>query len=340
MLGPFASLLIIATLVGGIALWVKRSRPEAGRSGSEPAAAHGADVSAGASSRPSLLTEAIGYVGTILVLAGTSTAVGQRWKDIPNGGRLAILAGVTVAFLGIGVLARSAQRAPLRRLTGVTWAVSVAGFAGSAGVLNEIGDTSSHTAFLTIATPSAAYAAVLWSMHRHAIQHAVMFAGVLIGTASVIADLVDRVESWMIAVPIWAIALAWAAAGWWRRIEPWFIAVPLGLLVALIAPAGIETSGARFGLGLFTAAAVMSASVASDFVPGLAMAAVALLGYLIGSVTYYFGDTLGIPITLTIAGLAVLVLAAAGTRWNSTRHGQSAQARRWPPRKLHTSAPH
>ncbi len=120
----------------------------------------------------------------------------------------------------------------------------------------------------------------------------------------------------MIAVPLWAIGLAWAAAGWWRRIEPWFVAVPLGLLVALIAPTMVEDSGLRFGLGLATGGAVMAMSVAAAFTPGLAMAAVAVLGYATGAVTYYFGDTLGVPASLAITGLLVLTLAAAAMRWH------------------------
>ena len=39
-----------------------------------------------------------------------------------------------------------------------------------------------------------------------------------------------------------------------------------------------------------------------------------MLGYAVGAVTYYFGDTLGVPASLTITGLLVLTLAAAATR--------------------------
>jgi len=143
-----------------------------------------------------------------------------------------------------------------------------------------------------------------------------MFLGVMLSVASVVRFVVHDPAAWMIAVPFWAIGLARAAGGWWRRIAPWFIAVPLGLLVALIAPAPIESSGVKFSLGIATAGMVMALSVMAKFTPGLAIASVALLGYVIGAVTYYFGDTLGVPASLSIAGLLILVLAAVAMRWH------------------------
>jgi hypothetical protein len=194
--------------------------------------------------------------------------------------------------------------------------VSVAAFAGSAVVVNLSYGTSPETAFLTTAATTTTYAAVLWLVHQHAIQQAVLFAGVVVSTVAIILRTVDSPAAWMIAVPLWAIGVAWAAAGWWRRITPWFVAVPMGLLVALITPMPIESSAVRFGLGIGTAAAVMAFSVVAKFVPGLAMASVAMLGYVIGAVIYYFGDTLGVPASLTIAGLLILSLAAVATRWH------------------------
>jgi hypothetical protein len=93
--------------------------------------------------------------------------------------------------------------------------------------------------------------------------------------------------------------------------------VPLGLVVALTAPATIgEPAALSFALGIGTAATVMALSVLAKFTPGLAMASLALLGYVIGAVTYYFGDTLGVPASLSIAGLLILALAAVATRWH------------------------
>lgn len=297
-------ILLAVVAIGGIGLWAERGRRDATRS--RPVQPH----------RISLLTEAVGYIGAILVLAGISVAIGQRWEDISTGGRLAILGSVTAILLGIGWLIRESVEPALGRLAAVTWAISVATFAGSAAVVNQIYDTSDKAAYVTIATSTAVYASALWLLHRHPIQHAVTFAGVLVATASVITWLVNEPAGWMIAVPLWAIGVGWAAAGWRGWLSPQLVAVPLGLLVALVAPSGIGLSGLRYGLGLSTAAAVMALSVATGFTLALALASVAMLGYVIGSVTYYFGDTLGVPASLAVAGIVILAMAAAAARWH------------------------
>lgn len=308
MIGSFVSLIVVAAVVAGIVAWVRHGRPE-----STPSGVSG-EV---APRRISLLMEAIGYIGTILVLAGAFAFAQQRWGDISEAGRFALLAVATAVFFGIGGFVLSSTEPALRRLAAVTWAVSVAAFAGSAGMVNMLLDTSGKTPFLTIATPTAAYAVVLWVLHRHGVQQAVAFGATCVGVASIVNYLITDASGWMIVMPLWAMGVAWAAAGWWRRVDPWFVALPLGLLVALVAPATIEQpSGLRFGLGIATATTVMTFAVLARFSPALAMASVAELGFVIGAVTYYFGDTLGVPASLAISGLLILVLAAAAARWH------------------------
>lgn len=307
MIGFLVLLLVVGATVSGVAAWMRQRRPEI-----RPAAIESSEPR-----RISLLMEAIGYIGTILVLAGAFAYAQQHWTDISEAWRLAILATATGVFLGIGALVLSSTEPALRRLAAVTWAVSVAAFAGSAGMVNLLLDTHGKTPFLSIAVPTAAYAVILWLRQRHGIQQGVAFGASCVGVASVVNFLVTDASGWMIVVPLWAMGAGWAAAGWWRRVDPWFVAVPLGLLVALVAPATIEhPSGLKFGLGIATASVVMTFAVVEKFTPALAMGSVAELGYVIGAVIYYFGDTLGVPASLAIAGLLILVMAAAAAHWH------------------------
>ncbi|HET6815763.1 MAG TPA: hypothetical protein VFH66_00845 [Mycobacteriales bacterium] len=308
MIGILILILVVGGLVGGFAAWTRQNR----RGLPRPAA-----VGEAPPRRISLLMEAIGYIGTILVLAGGFAFAQQHWTDISEGGRLAILAVGTGIFLGIGAFVLSSTEPALRRLAAVTWAVSVGVLAGALGMVNLLLDTSGKTPFLTIATPTAAYAVVLWLVSRHGVQQAVAFAASCVAVASVVNYLIADASGWMIALPLWGMGIGWAAAGWWRRVDPWFVAVPLGLLVALGAPATMDPpSGLRFGLGIATATAVMTFAVLAKVTPALAMGAVAELGYVIGAVTFYFGDTLGVPASLSIAGLLILLMAAAAARWH------------------------
>lgn len=308
MIGSLVLLLVVGAVVAGIAAWMRQHRPELPASRAAEAAQP---------RRISLLTEAIGYIGTILVLAGAFAFAQQHWSDITEGGRFAILAVATAVFLGIGGFVLSSTEPALRRLAAVTWSVSVAAFAGSAGMVNVMLDTTGKTPFLTIATSTAAYAVILWLLSRHGVQQAVAFGASCVGVASIVNYLIADASGWMIVVPLWAMGVIWAASGWWRRVTPWFVAFPLGLLVALIAPATIDQpSGLRFGLGIATATTVMALAVVAKVPPALAMGSVAELGYVIGAVTYYFGDTLGVPASLAISGLLILVMAAAAARWH------------------------
>jgi hypothetical protein len=60
----------------------------------------------------------------------------------------------------------------------------------------------------------------------------------------------------------------------------------------------------------------MTFAVVQKFAPALAMGSVAELGYVIGAVTFYFSDTLGVPASLAIAGLLILSMAAAAAHWH------------------------
>jgi hypothetical protein len=308
MIGSLVVLLVVGAVIAGFVAWTRQNRPE-------PAPAAGADQAQ--PRRISLLMEAFGYIGTILVLAGAFAFAQQHWRDISDAGRLAILLVGTGLFLGIGALVPRSAEPALRRLAAVTWGVSVAAFAGSVGMLNVLLDTSGKTVFLTIATSTAGYAVVLWLLHRHGVQQAIAFGASCVGLASIVNFAVSDASAWMIAVPLWALGLAWAAAGWRRRVRPWFVAFPIGLLVALVAPATIEhPSGLRFGLGIATATTVMVVAVVAKLTLVLVMGSVAQLGYAIGAVTYYFGHTLGVPASLAIAGLLILLMAVAAARWH------------------------
>jgi hypothetical protein len=308
MIGSLVVLLVVGSVVAGVVAWMRQHRPEL--SGSAP-------TEDAQPRRISLLMEAIGYIGTILVLAGAFAFAQQRWTDISEPGRFAILAAATGVFFGIGAFVLSSTEPALRRLGAVTWAVSVVAYAGAAGMLNLLLDTSGKTPFLTIATSTAAYAVVLWLVHRHGVQQAVAFGASCVAVASIVNYAITDARGWMIAVPLWAMGVAWAAAGWWRRVDPWVVAFPLGLLVALVAPATIDQpSGLRFGLGIATASVVMTFAVVQQLTPALAMGSVAELGFVIGAVTHYFGNTLGVPASLAIAGLLILLMAAAAARWH------------------------
>ena len=110
MFGIFPLLLValVALLFGAFYAWARREGVVApGPAGEEVAGQR----------RISLVTEALAYVGAILVLAGGGAAVAQRWDDLGAWGHVSVFAGTAAFFLVVGILlfARARRGRPATR---------------------------------------------------------------------------------------------------------------------------------------------------------------------------------------------------------------------------------
>ncbi|MGH2579340.1 MAG: DUF2157 domain-containing protein [Actinomycetota bacterium] len=131
-------LLIPILLLVGLFVWFRRSQGEKPSVGPRQG-------------RISLLTEAVGYVGAILVLAGAGVAIAQRWEDLTDGARLGLVAGLTLFFLGVGYFTRRSTEPAYIRLTSVVWLIGTAGIAATlAQFFTQMVETSDETSFLAL----------------------------------------------------------------------------------------------------------------------------------------------------------------------------------------------
>jgi hypothetical protein len=118
-------IVIVALIFGGFYYWARRQgllttgQAAEGEQGTR---------------RIPLLTEAVAYVGLILLLVGGAAAIGQRWNGIPGWGHVGVCAGVAVFFLLAGIIGRRVREPAIQRLVGVAWFLSVAGVAGAVGL--------------------------------------------------------------------------------------------------------------------------------------------------------------------------------------------------------------
>src|SRR6266536_2504875 len=111
--------------------------------------------------RISLLTEAVAYIGAILLLAGGAAAIGQRWNGITDWGRVGVFTAAAVFFLLVGIIVRQVREPAIQRLVGVVWFLSVAGVAGAVGFATH--EVYRHTgAGGGGSAPSLAFALALW----------------------------------------------------------------------------------------------------------------------------------------------------------------------------------
>ncbi|HEX9354667.1 MAG TPA: hypothetical protein VF933_12740 [Streptosporangiaceae bacterium] len=275
--------------------------------------------------RISLLTEALAYVGVILILAGGAAAIGQRWNSIGGWGHVGVYAGAATFFLLVGIIVRQVREPAIQRLVGVVWFLSVAGVAGAVGfAMHEVyGNTGAVTA-LAVGVAAALYAAALWLVRRRALQNVALFAGLVIticGTIVTVGGSNGSAPSLVFALSLWMFGLAWAWLGWRQYVEPLWVTIPSGVVLALIAPSlAAGEHGWVYAIAIATAAAAMAASIPLRNTPLLALGTLAMFGYVTSVAVRYFHESLGIPATLAITGVLIIGLAVISARLMRATH--------------------
>ena len=311
---------VVALIVGGFYYWARRQGllTTGQVAESEPG-----------TQRISLVTEAIAYVGVILLLAGGAAAIGQRWNGVPSWGHVGVCAGVAVFFLLAGIIGRRVREPAIQRLAGVAWFLSVAGVAGAVGLAaHEVyGNNNAAVTALAVGLAVTAYAAALWLVRAGALQNLALFAGlvvIILGMVGIIVTVAGGASSarWLaFALALWVFGLAWAGLGWRRYVEPLWVTIPCGVILALIAP-GFAAGhyGWVYAIGIATAAAAMAASVPLRNVPLLALGTLAMFGYVTSVAVRYLHESLGVPSALAITGVLIIGLAVVSARLMRAAH--------------------
>jgi hypothetical protein len=309
MLGTGLTIVILALIFGGFYYWARRqgllaARPAAEEQGSR---------------RISLLTEAVAYVGAILLLAGGIAAISQRWNSLGDWGQVGVLAGAAAFFLLAGILLRRVREPAIQRLVGVVWFLSAACVGGATGF--AAGDVYGNTGAVTVLAVGAtvtAYSAALWLVRRRALQNAALFAGLVITACGIIATTAHpsgQAHLLGYALSLWGFGLAWAWLGWRRYVEPIWVTMPCGVILALYTPIlTVGSQGWVYAIGIATAAAAMAASVPLRNTPLLALGTLAMFVYVTSAVLQYFHQSLGVPAALAITGALILGLAVVSAR--------------------------
>jgi hypothetical protein len=308
-------LVILALIASGFYYWARRQELlTAGHEGAGPEAGR----------RIPLLTEAVMYVGAVLLLAGAVAAISQQWDTIRSWGHVAIFAAAAAFFLMAGSAVRNVREPAIQRMAGVAWFLSVAGVAGAAGsaTLDVHGNPGTYT-ILIVGTSAAVYAAALWFARPRALQNAALFSGLVVTICGVILAAAARGAGPALAygLALWAFGLGWAWLGWQRYAEPARVSMALGTALALTAPGfAAGEHGWMYAIAIASAGAAMAASVPLRSTPLLAMGTLAMFGYVTALVLTYFRQALGIPAALAITGGLIISLAAGTARLMRVAH--------------------
>jgi hypothetical protein len=315
MVGVGLLLIIVALIFGGFYFWARRQ----GLLATEPPAEE-----VQGNRRISLLTEAVAYVGAILLLAGGIATLGQRWDSIGVWGRVGVFAGAAAFFLAVGIVLRRVREPAIQRLVGVVWFLSVACVAGAVGyaTLDEHQNLTDAT-ILAVGVATTVYSAALWLLRQRGLQNVALFAGLVTAICGIIVTAAGgrgSAPSLAFALVLWGFGLAWAWLGWRRYVEPAWVTIPCGAILALIAPIfAVTDHGWVYAIGIATAAAAMAASVPRQNTPLLALGTLAMFGYVTAVVVRYFHESLGVPGALTVTGVLILLAVVSARLMRGVR---------------------
>ena len=275
-------------------------------------------------SRIPMAAEAVGYVGSALVITAIALLIGRQWDDIAVGFRIAVLAVPAIAAAAIGWWVGSKPDPAFERMGSVLWVLSAVALAGSMTVVfvdaMYDGDPPEHGGLLFVGGFVAVWAGIEYALRRLPLQQLALFGALLVTVLGVVNALESARErdfstiAWGLAV--WAFGVAWTALGATGRLEPSEVARLVGPATVLFGSQLIRVDAEVFGLwmGLATAALLVAAGVWRTDLLVLLAGAVGLFQWSPQLAIFYLADAIGTEVTLLLVGVLLLAVAYTFTR--------------------------
>ncbi len=254
---------------------------------------------------PSLVIEALGYLGGAIVVVALGLFVSYFWTGISTVAQLCVIAAIFIILLAAGAAVPQRLGGPAIRLRSVLWLVA----------------TVATAAWSTIPL-----AAGLWYLHREPLQHIGFFFTLAIatGVSAYLLSNPDPESSFEVwpGVAVWVVSLTWFALAWIDRIRPAELGIAIGAIGATFAAMMSVENPALAVMGVVMLAGFVVGAVARrDFIL-LAIAALATLQLLPSVMLTYFTGILFAALVLLVVGLTLVGAAIyiARRRHRTARH--------------------
>jgi len=255
----------------------------------------------------SLVVEALGYVGGVIMLVGAGILVGLVWEDIPVALRLVLGAATALALVAAGLAVPDRLGEAAGRLRSVLWVFAVAATAAFFTVLStDVLDRYDEDALLVIFPATALVAAALWWRRRNWLQQLALLVPLVLSASALGVQVADSDSAPGIAM--WVLAVAWTAVAWTGRLQPRVPGLAFGGVAAVFGAMTIASDLGIF-LGLATAVAMLALALYERSLPLLAVAALGLLQAAPRAAFEWFPGRLSASLTLIAVG-SLLVGAA------------------------------
>ena len=257
----------------------------------------------------SVLVEALGWLGAVIVVIGLGLLVGSWWSDLGAWGRIVLIGAVSAALVA-GGFALPATTGPSVRVRVALWLAGSLGAAFAAGLLaQELTGRSDERIGVVAALVSAAVSAALWWVGRHPLQHLATAVALGVTAMLLVAWLGPSTYSWLWpGLALAGVGTAWAGLSAAGVVRPEQVGLRVGAAMSVVGL--LTTIGGDAGrviavlgvaawvgaalwrsdlvlLGMAALGALVTVPVlVGDWFPGALSAAVALLvvgGLLVGA---------------------------------------------------------
>jgi len=277
-------------------------------------------------SRAALVTEALGYLGGVIILVALSLVVGTLWDEMSVGVRLVLVGVVTVLLLVAGTLIPARLGATGVRLRSVLWLASSAALAALLGLgASEWSSWADEGVATLAALGTALYSAVLWWSHRHLLQHVAVFVAMLVGVGAGVSLMPDA--GGLPGLAFWGVGAAWLALAWGGLVPGRQVGTVLGAVGMVVGATTMLDEGWGVVLALATVSALVGLALTFRDLYLLGIGAIGTLMVLPPIMDKYFPGALAPALALLCLGVLLVVAAVVTTR----RRGEAApgEEARW-----------
>ncbi|MGN6611168.1 MAG: DUF2157 domain-containing protein [Angustibacter sp.] len=287
----------------------------------------------------SLVLEALGYLGGILMLTASGLLVGQFWDDLSRAVRTGLVLAVWLVLLGAGFAVPERLGRQGSRVRSVLWLAGAAAFAFALGLLGGEwwGWTEAGLASW-VASGAAVLLGLLWWRERSALLQIALLVATVASVLALLTRFTSLEGAWL-GIAVWVVGAAWWILGARGLVTPRRTATALG--PAAIVLGAVMTSMADWGLwlGLATVVALVVLAVRWRDLWLLVVAAGGSLELVPRIVEEWFPGRLAVPVILLVTGLVMVLAAvrigrrsvspaAGGAPRSRARRASAARARR------------
>jgi hypothetical protein len=268
-----------------------------------------ADAAASGRRAVPLVAEVLGYLGAAIATSAGAVAVRQLWPRTPATATLSFTAVAAVGLIVIGAVLRTGGQPAYARLRSVLWLLATVAGTGFAAILaNEVLDLGDHGLLLTSAAAWAGLAVPLWWYGKSALQHVVMFGGLVALLSAGLYQADPALAAAGYGTAIWVVSALWGAGAWRGYIAP--RAAGLAVASGGVLTGATLTMGRPAGqaLAVLTVAGLLSIGVAMRRVMFAGFGAAGTLWVVPETVDRYLPGSVAAPLAAAVAGIVLLAI--------------------------------